>query len=351
MSHKTMRGLEQASRVGRLLKGMRRFSARAVTAALPCFAAAVVGCRAPAQVIAPSKPEARVPDTAHAVAQEAVDGRVTMLLHVDRLQGYRFSQRLISLGGWNDALVGTGVDPLKDVHRAFVAAHASHEGDVALVLQHSAPPDKVAAGILELRRAWESAHAVPSRKSADLVREAAEGELPDLARFPFPAAYRAMNNDFAHIHGTALLAEPRPGLIVVLPPSRAFATFRFMEAGGLPEPRGDEAMLFRAWDPTDSIQSGPLWSRDVRYAELVFAFDALGSSVVQFRAVCTSAETAAAQARALTNQVDEAQSVSFGGSRLRLFDFIEFHAEKDRVKMKTNLMPDDVDWIVAMSMK
>lgn len=346
-----MRGLEQASRVGRFLKGMRRVSARAILTALPCCAAAGLGCRAPTQVTAPSRPEARTPDTAHAVAQEAVDGRVTMLLHVDRLQGYRFSQRLISLGGWNDALAGTGVDPLKDVHRAFVAARSSHEGDVALVLQHSAPEDKVAEGLAKLQRTWESAHAVPSRKEADLVREARDGELPDLSRFPFPAAYRTMNNDFAHIHGTALLAEPHPGLIVVVPPSRAFATFRFMESGGLPEPRGDEAMVFRAWDPTDSIQSGPLWSRDVRYAELVFAFDGLGSSVVQFRAVCTSPETARTQAQVLTHQVDEAQSVSFGGSRLRLFDYIEFHADKDRVKMKTNLMPDDVDWIVAMSMK
>lgn len=331
-----------------------RLASRVFGAALP-FTLAVagaggLGCRAPLPAAPPPRSAAKVPDTAHAVAQEAVDGRVTMLLHVDRLQGYRFSQRLIALGGWNDALVGTGVDPLKDVHRAFAAAHASHTGDVALVLEHTAPEDRVAAGLASLQREWQSKH--PAQPHSErLLEDVPEDDLPDLARFPFPAAYRTMNNDFAHLHGTALIAEPHPGLIVVLPPSRAVATFRFMEAGGLPEPRGEEAMVFRAWHPTVSIQSGPLWSEDVRYAEVAFAFDAMGNSTLQFRAVCTSPETARAQARVLTTQVDEAQSVSFAGSRLRLFDYVEFHADKDRVRMRTNLLADDMDWIVAMSMK
>lgn len=397
---------------------------RSVIPRIPALASLLValaqslGCRAAPVATAPSRSTSHVPDNADAVAKEAVSARVTVELHLDRLQGFRFSKRLILLGGWNEALAGTGVDPLADVHRAFIAAHASHTGDVAIVLEHSAPEDRVAAAIAALQKKWLADHPARPAETSGGVKDASPGAesggpaaratspsgprsgadvdrgsevqtkpvvvrsgrvdpvggqpldvvldperepdttearpaggLPDLSRFPFPAAYRHMKNDFAHIDGPALVAEPHPGLIVVLPSGRAVEAFRFMEAGGLPAPRDSEAMVFRAWDPMSSIQNGPAWSPDVRYAEAVFTFDGEGNSTLKFRAVCTSAAAAQAQAAVMTTQVDDAQSLSVGGARLRLFDYIEFHAERDRVKMKTNLMADDVDWLVAMSMK
>lgn len=321
---------------------------------------------APAQTAGP-----KVPDKADVVVQEAVDARVTMLLHLDRLQGYRFSNRLVLLGGWNEAFAGTGIEPFRDVRRTFIAAHASHTGDVAIVLSHTAPEDVVTSALAELQQKWLADHPPPRATPAPPApSNENEGEspvlrlrdiearieslgptLPDVSRFPFPAAYRYLKNDFAHVDGPVLIAAPHPGLLVVLPPERAFAAFRLMEAGGLPAPAEREAMVLRAWDPESSIQSGPQWSRDVRYAEAVFTFDGMGNSTLKFRAICTSAEAAKAQAKVMTSQVENAQSFSVGGARLRLFDYIEFHAQNERVHMKTQLLADDVDWIVAMSMK
>ena len=65
-------------------------------------------------------------------------------------------------------------------------------------------------------------------------------------------------------------------------------------------------MVFRAWEPDVSIQGGPAWSHDVRYAEAVFTFDAWGNSNLRFRAVCTSAEAARALEGALGRSFGEA---------------------------------------------
>lgn len=321
----------------------------------------LAGCqKVAAQAPETGEAKSRVPDNADTVAQQAVDGRVTVTLHVDRLQGFRFSKRLVLLGGWEEALTGTGVDALTDVRRTFIAAHASHNGDVAIVLQHTAPEEKVAAAIRGMQKKWVDAHRPLTAEELDAsvdgggrigIDEYRDGLLLDLAEVPFPAAYRRMKNDFAHIDGPVLVAAPHPGLIAVLPAYLAYAAEKLVTAGGLPGPSNEEAMVFRAWEPDASIQGGPVWSHDVRYAEAVFTFDAWGNSNLRFRAVCTSAEAARAQAERMTGQVEDAQSVSIGGARLRLFDYIEFHAERERVQMTTRLFADDVDWIVAMSMK
>ena len=320
--------------------------------------AGLVGC---AQAVAPApvkvaQVESPVADNADTVAQRAVDGRVTVTLHVDRLLGFRFSKRLVSLGGWDDALTGTGVDPLLDVQRAFITSHSSHDGDVAIVLQHTAPEEKVAEAIRGMGKRWAEAHKEPTRDELDA--RIGDGQtydidwaLPGLSDLPFPATYRRMKNDFAHIDGPVVIAAPHPGLLVVLPAHLSYSMPDMVDAGGLPGPSGGEAMVFRAWLPEYSIQSGPSWSHEVKYAEAVFTFDAEGNSSLKFRAVCTSPEAAKAEAERMTNQVEDAQSVKIAGARLRLFDYIEFHAERERVQMTTRLFADDVDWLVAMGMK
>ena len=291
-------------------------------------------------------------DEADMVAQEAVAARVTMLLHLDRLRGFRFSRRLMLLGGWADALQGTGIDPLRDVRRAFVAARASHSGQVAVVLQHSAPEDRVARSLEALHRKWQSKQPKGGARQASSQLDAgAETLFPDPSQLPFPAAYRSVPVDYSHAEGPVLVAAPRPGILAILPPERVLAAFRLADVGGLPAPRGGEAIVIRAWDPRSSVENGPAWSADVRYVDVVLAFDRSGNTALSFRALCTSREAARRQADLLTTQVDEAQSVALGGARLRLFDFIRFHAEDDRVRMRTQLHADDVDWIVAMTME
>jgi len=106
-------------------------------------------CSAARPSVAVPAPGAR-PDVADVSAQEAVGAQVTLLLHVDRLQGFRFSKQLVQLGGWGVTLAGTGIDPLLDVRRAFIASYASHDGEVALVMQHTAPEDRVVRALSKL---------------------------------------------------------------------------------------------------------------------------------------------------------------------------------------------------------
>jgi hypothetical protein len=341
---------------------------RSIAFALVAFLGMSLGCaKAPQRPPLAPRPGEIVPrDEAAAIAQEAVDGRVTMLLHLDRVRGFRFARQLAQLGAWNILAADVGIDAFEEVQRTYIAAHASHNGQVALVLQHTAPEEKVVAAIAALHEKWRASHSVPTAASPgeadvdtnqDKMRDIESRldeigtYLPDPARFPFPAAYRYLKNDFTHTDGPVLIAAPHPGLVILLPPERAFAAFRMIEGGGLPAPSGQEAMVFRAWDPDRSIQSGPSWSPEVRYAEAVFTFDSTGSSTLKFRAVCTSAEVAKEQAEAMTTQVEQAQTISIGGAKLRLFDFIQFRAEKDRVKMLTRLFPEDVEWLVGMTMK
>lgn len=291
-------------------------------------------------------------DGADMLAQEAVNARVTMLLYLDRMRGFRFSRRLMLLGGWAETLRGTEIDPLSDVRRVFVAAQASHTGQVAVVLQHSAPEERVARSLATLRSTWQAGRAKREAEQAGSGRKGGvEMLFPDPARLPFPAAYRAAGSEYAHADGPLLITAPRPGIVAILPPERVLAAFRMAEAGGLPAPRSGEAIVLRAWAPRESVEYGPTWSADVQYLDAALAFDAAGSSTLAFRAVCTSAEAARRQAETLTAQVDEAQSIGLGRARLRLFDFIQFHAEDNRVKMRAHLHADDVDWIVAMTME
>lgn len=341
---------------------------RSIAVALVAFLGLSLGCAAPPRppAAAPPKPGEIVPrDEAAAIAQEAVDGRVTVLLHLDRMRSFRFARQLAQLGAWNILASDTGIDTFKDVERTFIAAHASHEGQVALVLQHSAPEEQVVAAIAALQEKWRASHPArptqpgPSGAGAYPIKmrdleariDALSAPLPDPERFPFPAAYRHLKNDFTHTDGPVLIAAPHPGLVILLPPERAFAAFRMIEGGGLPAPAGREAMVFRAWDPERSIQSGPAWSPQVRYAEAEFTFDGTGAGALKFRAVCSSAAVAKQQAEVMTEQVEQAQTVSLGGAKLRLFDFIQFRAERDRVKMLTHLFAEDVEWLVGMSMK
>lgn len=343
-----------------------------------------LGCAAPGRAaappppaVAPAVPVAR--EESDLIAQEAMDARVTMTLRLDRVARFRFARHLVRLGGWGEALAGTGVDPLRDVRRAFLAAPTSHLGRAMIVLHHTADEARVAGALAELQRTFRAAHSAPrpqasppgSRDGEDVFHTRRDGEdvfrtrrdgvedriahllarYPDPSRYPFPAAYRVLRGGSSRGGAVVLVAAPRPGLLVVLPPERVLAAFRLMEVTGLRAPSSGEVMVIRAWDPRRSIQDIPVWSREVRYAEATLAFDDAGDGTLRFRAVCSSPEAARAQARELTTQVDRAQTVSFAGADVRLFDAIEFHAEDDRVKMRTRLLAQDVDWLVTMTMK
>jgi hypothetical protein len=332
--------------------------------------AVMLGCAGPpmpkAAVPAPRTPAPADPiarDEAHLIAQEAASARVTVTLHVDRVAHLRLARYLTRLGRWADPLEGTGIDPLRDVQRAFVAGRTSQLDRAVIVLQHSAGEARVAGALAGLQRAYNEAYGprVGGGNPARAVFKRRLDELeerirtlgmrfPDPSRYPFPAAYRVLEGAVSRSREVVLIAAPHPGLLVVLPPERVFAAFRMVEVAGLPAPAADEAIVLRAWDPERSLQIGPAWSRDVRYAEAVLALDPSGGGTLRFRALCTSPESARVQARVMTEQADRAQTLSIGGAAVRLFDPIEMRAEGDRVTMRARLFAQDVDWIVGMTM-
>jgi len=346
------------------------FSLAFMTMTTGCASAPRAGGPAPPASPAPAAPAARpvAPCEADLVVQEAMNARITVALHLDRVARFRFGRHLAQLGGLDTVLEGTGIDPLRDVQRAFLAARTSHLGQGAIVLHHTADEARVTRAIARLHRAFRATHGAPAvraghdgargeaaalrRRVTDLEARIARllAVFPDPSRYPFPAAYRVVQRRPARAE-PVLIAAPHPGLLVVLPPERVLAAFRLMEVGALADPPEEHAVVLRAWDPESSLAVDPAWTREVRYAEAVLAIDERGDGTLRFRAVCASPGAARAQAARMTVRVERAQTVSIGGARLRLFDPIAFHARDERVEMATRLHAQDVDWIMTMAMR
>src|SRR5262245_32860716 len=129
----------------------RRCRALTLIASLFVFAPALsCGSAAPAKPVVAPAPRPK-PRNAGQIAETIVGSKVSALVYADRARDHAVSDKLAALGLWQPFLDGTGIDPKRDLERAFIAASGTTRKDrVVVVAQHSLPPDRIKASLTAL---------------------------------------------------------------------------------------------------------------------------------------------------------------------------------------------------------
>lgn len=297
----------------------------ATGAFLAAVLGALVGCGgAPA-----AGPEAAAPRprNAAAIAQAVVGGRTSVLLYAERARSHPITPKLLGLDAFRGVLDNTGIDPQKDLSRAFVTApDVAHPGEELVVLEHTVDDARLHAAL-----------------DALIGRSTPSGAWIDGA--PVPEAR-------VTIHGqTRVLAIPAPGILLVLPESRAADASRFEGTGGFPDPTGDEAAVATAIDPSQTLraQRVPAIPPSLRTAEARVVLGADGGARVDFDAVSSSEAQATEDAGVLTDAVDQATSVKIAIITVRVFKRVPFRSEGDHVKARLELSAGELDTLVGLA--
>ncbi len=289
------------------------------------LAATALGCGAasppPPEVAAPA-PKAR---NAATIAWDIVHARVGALTYVERVRGRPIAARIQSLDLFRPYLEGTGIDPERDLDRAFVAAPATDRGDESIVVaQHHLSSDKIQAAL--------GAMITSGRVSGEWIQGAAVPQARVTARGQ-----------------TRILAIIEPDILVLLPESHALEAGRFIGTGGFPEPEGPGAVFASAIDPASSVrgQRVPAIPASISSLRAIVTLAADGSATIAVEGPSASPEQAIVDAAALSRSVDDATSVRVAFIRVRVFKQIRFFAEAESVKTNVHLSAGEIDTLVG----
>ncbi|WP_437998437.1 hypothetical protein WMF26_49570 [Sorangium sp. So ce185] len=293
------------------------------------LALAAVACgsapsAAPVGVEAPPPPK---PRNAAAIAQSIAGGKVSVLVFADRTRGHPIMARLAALDLWGPVLTGTGLDPERDLERAFITApraDAAHEA--VIVLEHNVPPERLKTGLDTLLSRSQPPGAEESGLGVPAVRVTLKGH-------------------------TRVVATVEPNFLVVLPVSRAREARRFIGTGGFPEPVGDEAALAAAIDPARTLRGpreAPRVPPTLRSLEATVTLTKDGGATVALDGASQSPEDAARDAAFLNAEIERATSFRIAVVTVRVVDPVEFFAEGDRVKANRRVTPGEIDKLFAL---
>ncbi|WP_129355934.1 hypothetical protein [Sorangium cellulosum] len=308
----------------RPLAATRRASLRLLVAGLALLA---VACGAapgkPPDAEAPPPPR---PRNAAAIAQSIAGGRVSVLVYADRTRGHPIMARLAALDLWGPVLAGTGLDPERDVERAFITApRVDAANEAVVVLEHSVPEDRLQAALDTLLSRSDPPGARESGLGVPAVRVTIRGH-------------------------TRVVASVEPTFLVVLPEAKAREARRFVGTGGFPDPTGDEAARAVALDPARTLRA----PRAPRVPPTLGALEAAvtladdGGAVVALDGASASPEQAARDAAALNEEIERATTVRIAIVKLRVVDPIGFFAEGDRVRAKRRVTPGELDKLFGL---
>jgi hypothetical protein len=289
------------------------------------LAAASLGCGAaapaPPEVAAPA-PKAR---NAATIAWDIVHARVGALTYVERVRGRPIAAKIQSLDLFRPYLDGTGLDPERDLDRAFIAAPATDRADESIVVaQHhlSSAQIQLALGAMissgRVAGEWIPGAPVPE------ARVTARGQ-------------------------TRILAIIEPDILVLLPEAHALEAGRFTGTGGFPDPEGPGAVFASAIDPANSVRGNrvPPIPASIQSLRAIVTLDDDGGAAIAIEGPSASPEQAVADAAALTRSVDDATSVRVVFVRVRVFKPIRFFAEMGNVKADVHLTAGEIDTLVG----
>ncbi|WP_437570429.1 hypothetical protein [Sorangium sp. So ce542] len=293
------------------------------------LALAAVACgsapsAAPVGAEAPPPPK---PRNAAAIAQSIAGGKVSVLVFADRTRGHPIMARLAALDLWGPVLTGTGLDPERDLERAFITApRADVAHEAVIVLEHNVPPERLKTGLDTLLSRSQPPGAEEAGLGVPAVRVTLKGH-------------------------TRVVATVEPNFLVVLPVSRAREARRFIGTGGFPEPVGEEAALAAAIDPARTLRGpreAPRVPPTLRSLEATVTLAKDGGATVALDGASESPEDAARDAAFLNAEIERATSFRIAVVTVRVVDPVEFFAEGDRVKANRRVTPGEIDKLFAL---
>jgi hypothetical protein len=291
--------------------------------AVSCGSAAPVKPAGVAEVAAP-RPK---PRNAANIAETIAGSKLSALVYAERARDHAIADKIAALDLWQPWLEGTGIDPKRDLDRAFVASSGTTRQDrVVVVAQHSLPADRIKTSLTALMAksdppgAWISGAAVPT------ARVTLRGH-------------------------TRVVAIIEPAFIVVLPESLAGEAKRFIGTGGFPDPQGPEVLVATVLDPSQTLKGPrvPPIPATISRASAKVTLGEDGGADIAVQAQSTTEAQAALDAAALTEAVDNATSVRVAIIKVRMFKPVEFRADGAQVKADIHLTQDEIDQLFSLA--
>jgi hypothetical protein len=293
-----------------------RSSRRAFLAAVAVLAS---GCGS-AKVVDPAVPDGEdvtppPPRDTHERAAAIVNAKLRVLLHVGRVKDHPLAPKLVKMEAWGGLFEATGIDPLADVDRAFVAAaNANDQRAVIAVAEHRVAEARLTAAIGKL-----------------VIDSAGDGEHLDGLGVP---AAKVM------IRGRkSVVLQATPSLLVVTSDGFAKAAAALASTGGLPEPDGGEAMKASAERPSENlkVRGAPRAPKTLSRADATVTMTPDKGADLLVEGQSTDPKQARADAAALTAAIDDATTVKISIVKIRAFEPIRFAPDGDRIVGKRHL--------------
>lgn len=265
------------------------------------------------------------PRDADEIARSIVGGTLGVYVFVDRLRQHPIGPQLAELGLWQEVFEGTGIDPLQDLQRTFVTAKSTRAGEpVVVVGEHELPRDRI-------------------RKALDVL--IVRGDPPGswLPEAPVPAAR-------IHVRGermvVALVADH---VLVVIAEAKAAELDRFLGTGGLPAPAADEAVVATAVEPARNIHGAPFRiPSTIGFARGVVTPTDDGGADLYVEGQSTSEQQAKDDAEDLSGSLAEVTTVKIAVVKIKLFEPVEFRAEKKIVKGERHLTAAEIQRLLTL---
>ncbi len=295
-----------------------------VAMALAPIAWSCKGSTAPAPPVEAPRPK---PRNAHLIALQMVQGKLGTMVYVERLRGRPAAEKLARTAYFGDLLDGTGLDPMRDFDRVFVASTGITRDDRAVVIaQHKLSPDRLrsAVGVLIARSdppgAWLDGMGLPAARVT--------------------------------IHGhTRVIGIVDDDYVAVVPEPLAGQARLWLGTGGFPEPQTSAAIVSVARDPSRTLRASrlPRIPQTVSSMRIELRCSEDGSVDASADAESVSEQQADKDAATMTEEVARATSVRVAIFRVHLFKPVAFRAEGRHVKSDVHLTPEDVDKLVGMA--
>lgn len=273
---------------------------------------------------APPKPK---PRDAQDIARGLAAGQVEVMVWADRVRSHPVGPKLAALDAWGPLLSGTGIDPHKDLDRAFVAAKSARDEEGAvMVAEHALPKERVDTAVESMIARSEPPGSWVEGLGVRAAKVTVRGR-------------------------TRVVAIPTDKLLVILPEAVAPAAMKFAQSGGLRDAEGAEALVAVALRPAETLKAPrvPPIPETLGAARATLTLTADGGADIHVEAKSTTPEQATQDAAALSAEIDRATSVKISVLRVRFFEPIKFVAEGDKVVGDRHLTAQEIDRIIGLA--